>query len=76
MVGDNTMRASRINSILNRYAKNIAKQKHYKQESQRSERLFKLGDVNASALYSARAALNNAMKRQYTRNQYMNGVTG
>lgn len=65
------MRASRINTIFNRYANNMANQKPYIDDALRAERLNNIGRPSA-----ARAVIRNMTNRQYTRNQYMNGVTG
>lgn len=71
MVGDNTQRASRINSITDRYTRNIANQRPYRQEAERAARLFDNNRANAAAIVTR-----NAMNRQYTRNQYMSNSNG
>lgn len=60
------MRASRINTIFNRYANNMANQKPYLEDALRAERLANIGKDSA-----VRAVVKNMNNHQYTRNQYM-----
>jgi hypothetical protein len=73
MVGDNTARASRINSIVDRYYKNIASTQSFKDAQERVERLMK--SKRESDWATAGRIIGNAYSNQVSRRVYM-GLNG
>lgn len=73
MVGDNTARASRINSIVDRYYANISDTQPFKEAQERAGRLMQ--SRRASDWGVAGRIMGNAYNQQVPRRVYM-GLNG